>query len=64
MAGIVKTVTKTIEPENHFKILVVDHLATEHQNCYMEQTLREALLEIRNSLTEFVFFPHVYICNL
>ena len=49
MAGIVKTVTKTIEPENHFKILVVDHLATEHQNCYMEQTPREALLEIRNS---------------
>lgn len=28
MAGIVKTVTKTLEPEDPFKILVVDHLAT------------------------------------
>ena len=28
IAGIVKTVTKTLEPEDPFKIVVVDHLAT------------------------------------
>ena len=62
MAGIVKAVTKELEPEVPFRILVVNHF--EFQSSYMEQTLGETLLEMSKCLTEFVFFfSHLYICK-
>ena len=67
MTGIVKAVTKKLEPEDPFKILVVDYLNHfELQSSYIEQTLGETLLEIRTCilLTEFVFnlFSYRYFC--
>ena len=56
MAGIVKAVTKELEPEDPFKI--VSHFGI--QSSYMEQTFGETLLEIRNCFTEFVSFSHRY----
>ena len=57
MAGIVKAVTKELEPEDPHKLL--SHL--ELQSSYMEQTLGETLLEICNCLTEFVLFSHRHL---
>ena len=57
MTGIVKAVTKKLEPEDPFKIL--NHF--ELQSSYMEQTpAGETLLEILACicLTEFVLFSH------
>ena len=52
MAGIVKAVTKELEPEGHFKNSCRRLLSNfELQGSYMEQTLGETLLEIRNCLT-------------
>ena len=64
ITGIVKAVTKKLEPKDPFKILVLDH-HFELQSSYMEQTLGETLLEIlkRVCLTEFALFSHSYISN-
>ena len=60
MAGIVKAITKELEPEDPFKILVVDF---ELQSSYVEQPLGETLLEMRICSTEFVLFSRRYICK-
>ena len=62
MLGIVKAVTKELEPECSFKnccLRLLGHF--ELQSSYMEQTLGEPLLEIRNCFTEFVLFFHRHI---
>ena len=65
MTGIVKAVTKKLEPEarsfqnscrrllNHFEL----------QRSYMEQMLGETLLEILASICLTVLFSHRYICQ-
>ena len=64
MAGIVEAVTKELEREDSFKIPCRRFLIHfELKSSYMEQTLGETLLEIRNLLTKFVLFSHRYICK-
>ena len=64
MAGILKAVTKELEPEDPFKILVVDYSYFEPQSSYTEQTLGETLLAICNCFTEFVLFAVLLSANL
>ena len=59
MAGTVEAVTKELKLgvpfKNSCRRLIIYF---EFHSCYMEQMLGETLLEIRNFLTEFVFFSH------
>ena len=63
MVGIVKAVTKELEPECSFKNSCRRLSHFELQSSHMEQTLGETILEIRNCFTEFVLFSHRYICK-
>ena len=60
-----EAVTEELEPEDRFEDLVVHYIKAtfELQSAYMEQTLGETLLEIRNCLTEFGSFSHRCICK-
>ena len=55
MTGIVKAVTKKLQLEDRFKILVVKVNHFELQSSYMEQTLVETLLEILSCIAMYLF---------
>ena len=60
--GIVKAVTKELEPKSSFKnpcLRLLSHF--ELQGSCMEQSLGETLLEVRNCLTPFVLFSHSHV---